>query len=332
MQFGKEFHNFDKIGDDLGFSKAAMELFRFQAQHNSVYKTFLSHINCNPLAVNGIEHIPFLPISLFTTQTITTGEFIADQVFESSKTTGTVAAKHHLASLQLYRKSFIKGFELAYGNPLEYKFLCLLPSYLERQNSSLVYMFQHLVSLTEHLGSNFYLYNHEELLQELQKSKETQTKTILLGVSFALLDIVDNNRLNVGESTIVMETGGMKGRRKELIRQELHEVLCNGFGVSKIHSEYGMTELLSQAYSKGEGIFSCPPWMKLCLRDVYDPQSLLPPTAIGKTGAVNIIDLANVYSCAFIATNDLGRCVSSGEFEILGRIDNADVRGCNLMV
>jgi phenylacetate-coenzyme A ligase PaaK-like adenylate-forming protein len=249
-------------------------------------------------------------------------------IFDSSGTTGSVPSRHFVAEVSLYEESFMRGFQHFYGKPDDYVFLALLPSYLERGNSSLVYMADKFIRLSRKEESGFFLNEFERLHSLVLSLKERGQRTILLGVTFALLDFAEAFSLDFPE-LIVMETGGMKGRREELTRTEVHSRLCNSFGVKKIHSEYGMTELLSQAYSKGHGIFQTPSWMKILLRDVYDPLQL---QKRNKNGAINVIDLANLYSCSFIATNDLGKMNEDGSFEITGRMDNAEIRGCNLMV
>lgn len=252
---------------------------------------------------------------------------IIEKSFSSSGTTGSVTSKHLVTDLSIYEESYLKGFQHFYGNVEDYVILALLPSYLERDGSSLIYMVDDLIQKSKHPESGFYLDNLKDLSETLNKLEAEKQKTLLIGVSFALLDVVEQFQFNL-KHTIVMETGGMKGRRKEIIRQELHDRLKAGFGVNQIHSEYGMTELLSQAYSKGNGLFECPPWMKIIARDTEDALTLLPPS---KTGGINIIDLANINSCAFIATQDLGKTYENNLFEIIGRFDNSDIRGCNLM-
>jgi len=239
-----------------------------------------------------------------------------------------INSKHLVTDVSWYEESFRRAFGLFYGDIKSYCVLALLPSYLEREGSSLIYMAEDLVKSSENPDSGFYLYNHEELFQQLKKHQQAGKPTLLIGVTFALLDFIEHYQLDFPE-LIVMETGGMKGRRKEMIREELHQTLCKGFGVKSIHSEYGMTELLSQAYSKGDGIFNCPPWMKIITRDTNDPMTEL---AVNQTGGINIIDLANINSCSFIATQDLGRTYGDGSFEVLGRFDNSDIRGCNLLI
>lgn len=308
------------------FNALALEIFLFQHKTNPVYRQFCDYLKINPVEINQVERIPFLPIELFKNHLILSGNGKAEAIFESSGTTGSTTSRHHLLDSGLYEDSFSKTFRLFYGNPEDYRILALLPNYLERKGSSLVYMVNQLIEESKHPESGFFLDNRDSLRKLLIKG--TDKKTLLIGVSFALLDMVDKGELKL-RNTIVMETGGMKGRRKELTRKELHDVLKSGFGVAAIHSEYGMTELLSQAYASANGEFECPPWMKLMIRDINDPLSLAPT---GKTGGLNVIDLANLFSCSFIATSDLGRETETGKTEILGRFDYSDMRGCNLMV
>lgn len=313
---------------DNTFEATALEVFRYQYEKVSVYNQFCSLLNKTPDKVNTLADIPFLPVEFFKSHTVLAEGTKAAEVFESSGTTGSISSKHHVADLELYEQSFVKGFEHFYGPVNDYAILSLLPSYLERGNSSLVYMARQLMDLTGKADSGFFLNEYEKLLSLLNELKERKQKTLLLGVTFALLDFADFTTLNFPE-LIVMETGGMKGRREELTRAEVHQRLTRAFGVDKIHSEYGMTELLSQGYSKGDGLFATPPWMKILMRDVSDP---LYTDAVQTQGAVNVIDLANLYSCAFIATGDMGKKYADGSFEIAGRLDNAEIRGCNLMV
>lgn len=279
-------------------------------------------------AVKNIAQIPFLPISFFKTHTIQSNTAQPETIFTSSGTTGIITSRHFVTDIDWYRQSFRKAFELFYSDIKKYAILALLPSYLEREGSSLIYMADDLIKQSENPDSGFYLYNHDELYHKLISQQQAGKPTLLIGVTFALLDFVEQYQINFPE-LIVMETGGMKGRRKEMIREELHAQLCAGFNVSAIHSEYGMTELLSQAYSKGNGIFNCPQWMQVLIRDTNDPLSLI---GQGKTGGINVIDLANINSCSFIATQDLGKQYADGSFEVLGRFDNADIRGCNLLI
>ncbi len=310
------------------FNEVALEIFHFQYENNIVYKQFVDFLNIRILKITHYSQIPFLPVEFFKTHKIVSGDYIADEIFTSSGTTGMQTSKHSIADIKLYEMSFIKAFEMFFGSVNDYVILALLPSYLERTGSSLVYMVNKLIGLSLFAESGFYLDEYEELSLLLQTLKKKKQKVLLLGVTYALLDLAEKYPIDFPE-LILMETGGMKGKRKELIRDELHYMLKSAFGVTSIYSEYGMTELLSQAYSKGEGIYSTPPWMKILIRDVNDPLSLLP---FGKTGGINVIDLANVYSCSFIATQDLGKTNPNDSFEILGRFDSSDVRGCNLMV
>lgn len=319
------------------FEDLALNLFRYQAEYNPIYNTFLNYLGVNPSKIENIEAIPFLPIELFKSHKIVTGKSVSEKseveknkiecVFSSSGTTGQTKSKHFVADLNLYEQSFFKGFELFYGAPEDYCFLALLPSYLERQGSSLVYMTEALIKRSKHPLSGFYLDDYDALIEQLTNLEQRGQKTILVGVTYALLDLVERGEMPL-EHTIVMETGGMKGRRKEMIRSELYAILKKGFGVKSVHSEYGMTELLSQAYGI-DGRFRTPNWMKILIRETNDPLNILPD---GRTGAINVIDLANQYSCAFIATSDLGKMHVDGSFEVLGRMDHSDVRGCNLMV
>jgi hypothetical protein len=269
-----------------------------------------------------------MPIQFFKEFQVKTTDFEPEKVFLSSGTTGSIQSKHLVKDLNWYDWSFREAFDYFYGPIEDYVVLALLPSYLERDGSSLIYMADDFIKRSKHKESGFYLNNRKELVENLNELEKSGKKTLLLGVSFALLDLVEEHPFSL-KHTIVMETGGMKGRRKEMIRKELHQVLASGFGVEHIHSEYGMTELLSQAYSKGKGIFQCPPWMKIKIRDTEDALTLLPT---GKSGGINIIDLANRYSCSFLATQDLGRCIDEINFEVLGRFDNSDIRGCNLLI
>lgn len=310
------------------FDSLCITIFGFQAQSNPVYKEYLHHLKIDPLEINSVNKIPFLPIDFFKSHQIISKSKSPEKVFFSSGTTGMTRSSHFVTDLSIYEQSFISGFELFYGPTKDYCILALLPNYLENESSSLVYMADHLIQLSGHTESGFYLNNHNDLVRQLKKLEDAGQKTILLGVSYALLDLAEKSPLKL-DHTIIMETGGMKGRRKELTRSELHSILTSGFGVKSIHSEYGMTELLSQAYSKGNGIFYCPSWMKVIIRDTYDPFSFLNE---GKSGGINIIDLANINSCSFIETKDLGKINPDGSFEVSGRFDNSDIRGCNLLI
>ncbi|TKD65413.1 acyl transferase [Flavobacterium sp. ASW18X] len=316
------------IATETQFVEQALQTFRYQYQNNNVYQRFCNLLKTDVASVDSIAQIPFLPIEFFKNSTILSGAGIPEQTFSSSGTTGSLTSKHAVLDVSLYEHSFRKGFELFYGSVANFCILALLPSYLERSGSSLIYMVDDMIKTSKHPKSGFYLNNLDELALTLQQLEANNTKTMLIGVSFALLDLAEQYNLNL-QNTIVMETGGMKGRRKEMIRQELHHTLLQGLHTSHIHSEYGMTELLSQAYSKGKGLFNCPPWMRVLTRDTEDPLSVQPH---GKTGGINVIDLANVHSCAFIATQDLGKVYEDKSFEVLGRFDHSDIRGCNLMV
>ncbi|HUH45896.1 MAG TPA: hypothetical protein VLZ54_01980 [Arenibacter sp.] len=316
------------ISSDAEFTAMALKLFDFQYHQNLVYREFCRHLRKNKSNVKQLEDIPFLPISFFKTKKVVCGSFTPDIVFTSSGTTGSEVSKHYVRDISLYEESYPTAFRQFYGPIGNYCILALLPSYLERDGSSLIYMADDLIKKSKHPDSGFYLDHLDHLYHTLIKLEATDTKVLLLGVSFALLDMAKKYRLDL-KNTVIMETGGMKGRRKEMIREELHQILKTGFGVSHIHSEYGMTELLSQAYSQGNGRFKAPNWMKVLTRETEDP---LTPQEPGKTGGINIIDLANVHSCAFIATQDLGKVYRDGSFEISGRFDDSDIRGCNLMV
>jgi phenylacetate-coenzyme A ligase PaaK-like adenylate-forming protein len=316
------------IKTEQQFSDMALDVFKFQFKNNRVYRSFCDLLYKHPSDVKTIQDIPFLPIQFFKTHAILSSKDAIKITFTSSGTTGSVTSKHTVTDLDIYEQSFTKGFEQSYGNIEDYAILALLPSYLEREGSSLIYMVDAMISKSNHKESGFYLNNLSELKDALINLDNRGKKTLLIGVSFALLDLVETHQFSL-KNTIIMETGGMKGRRKEMIREELHAKLKSGFGVESIHSEYGMTELLSQAYSKGQGVFNSPSWMHILIRDTEDALTLLPN---GKTGGINVIDLANINSCSFIATQDLGRINQDGSFEIIGRFDASDIRGCNLMV
>lgn len=317
------------IKTETAFNKTALEIFRFQASNCEVYKTYIQHLKINPEKIKNYSDIPFLPISFFKSHQVISNTRPIEIRFSSSGTTGQITSKHLVQDLSVYEKSYNEAFELFYGKPQDYCILALLPSYLERDGSSLIYMVDDLLKQSTHPKSGYFLHNHEELFLTLEQLKKDKQKTILIGVTYALLDFTEQYQINFPE-LIVMETGGMKGKRKEMVRAELHQLLCQSFGVAHIHSEYGMTELLSQGYSKGDGIFECPPWMKILLRDTSDPLTIL--SAAHTTGGINVIDLANINSCSFIATQDLGKVHGENRFEIMGRFDNADIRGCNLLV
>lgn len=310
------------------FKQLALDIFRHQAGKNPVYKRYIKLLSVNPQAVNTIEKIPFLPIQFFKTERIITDNQKPEIIFTSSGTTANTQSKHYVADLSFYRESYTKTFKQFYNQVENYVILALLPSYLERKGSSLIFMVENWIHRSKHAESNFYLNNLEEIYNVLHQLKTQNKKVLLIGVSFALLDFVERFSLNF-PSLIVMETGGMKGRRNEMVRTELHQRLKKGFGVKTIHSEYGMTELLTQAYSQGNGIFQCPPWMKILIRNTEDPFSYMKEN---KTGGINIIDLANYHSISFIATDDLGRKQAENQYEILGRFDYSDIRGCNLLI
>lgn len=316
------------IQSENDFEIMAFKVFKFQFENNPVYRSFCDLLYVHPSDVTSIKDIPFLPIQFFKTHNILSASEPIQITFTSSGTTGSNTSKHLVTDLSIYEKSFTKGFENFYGAIEDYVILALLPSYLEREGSSLIYMVESLIKQSKHKESGFYLNNYSELKDVLLKLETEGKNTLLIGVSFALMDLVEAYKFQL-KQTIVMETGGMKGRRKELIRSELHSILKKGFGINHVHSEYGMTELLSQAYSKGEGLFECPNWMKVFTRDTEDALTILEPE---KNGGLNIIDLANFNSCSFIATQDLGKVFKNGTFEIIGRFDNSDIRGCNLMV
>jgi Acyl-protein synthetase, LuxE len=313
------------------FNALALKVFLFQYHHCTIYRQFCDALNVTPVQVTTVEQIPFLPIQFFKSHSISSGVFSPEMLFESSGTTGAVNSRHSVKSLALYKESFLKAFQLFYGNAEAYCIIGLLPSYLERGHSSLVYMVNELVKLSGHENSGFYLYDHKRLHQTLLSNEAKSTPTLLIGVSYALLDFTQEYPIAL-KNTILMETGGMKGRRREMTREELHAQLQKQTGLALIHSEYGMTELLSQAYSSGQGLFNCPPWMKVLIRAEDDPLYVTGPEN-GKTatGVVNIIDLANLYSCSFIATDDVGKLHSKGSFEVMGRLDQSDIRGCGLM-
>lgn len=317
-----------KLQSEQQFNEFALSLFHYQYRNNLVYHQFVDTLGVNSDEVNQTDRIPFLPVSFFKTHKILSGDITEELVFESSGTSGSATSRHYVADAGLYEMSFTKGFELAYKDLSEYALFALLPSYLERGNSSLVYMVDRLMHHTNKQMSGFYLSDLAGLKQQLAQTAGSGVKIMLMGVTFALLEMAENFPVRIPDA-IIIETGGMKGRRRELTRMELHEKLCEGFGVENIHSEYGMTELLSQAWSKGQGLYKCPPWMKILIADTNDPLSFLEN---GRTGGINVIDLANIHSCSFIATQDLGRKQDDGLFEVLGRFDSSDMRGCSLLV
>ncbi len=313
------------------FEEMVLEAFRYQARENAVYRKYMDMLGFRPEEVDRMENIPFLPIGFFKTEKVACGQFEPEKIFLSSGTTGMNQSRHFVKHLRTYRRSFTASWDYHYGPIDGTAVLALLPSYLERDGSSLITMAQGFIEDSQNPESGFYLYQHEKLHEKLCRLSENGSKILLLGVSFALLDFIEKYKLQLPENAIVMETGGMKGRRREMVREELHGILKEGFGVTHIHSEYSMTELLSQAYSKGEGLYTTPPWMRIVLRDASDPLSLLPENS-DMRGGINIIDLANIDSCCFIATEDLGAVHPGGCFEVLGRFSGSDIRGCNLLV
>lgn len=316
------------IRTEREFLTQALRIFKFQYGNNTIYHSFCEYLKVKPESVNSLDQIPFLPIEFFKSKNVVSNDNEAEITFTSSGTTGNETSKHFVTDLSLYEDSYLQAFKHFYGYIEDYCVLALLPSYLERTGSSLIYMVEDLIRKSNHPKSGFFLNEYEQLHQLLLELQKTETRILIIGVSFALLEFTEQYQLSL-QNTIVMETGGMKGRRKEIVRQELHQLLSAGFGVTEIHSEYGMTELLSQAYSKGNGVFDCPAWMKILVRDTEDPLSYLKTS---KSGGINVIDLANINSCSFIATQDLGKINEDGTFEIIGRFDNSDIRGCNLMV
>ncbi|MFP4621067.1 MAG: acyltransferase [Bacteroidales bacterium] len=320
--------NLFNIRSESDFNQLAFSVFCFQFHESPVYREYCQLLGIEPRQVKSVKDIPFLPIDFFKQHSILTGQEHWEKVFVSSGTAGMQRSKHYIKRLNLYRQSFVRAFELFYGPVSDYCILALLPGYPEQAHSSLVFMVNELIRQTGHPDSGFYLYDHGSLADKLEHLEKQGRPVILIGVSHALLEMTEKYRLRL-KNTIVMETGGMKGRREEITRQELHEMLMKGFGVDRIHSEYGMAELLSQAYAKKYGKFQSPPWMKVLIRDFYDPFSIL---EAGRSGGINVIDLANLYSCAFVETKDVGRLNDDESFEVLGRFDYSDIRGCNLMV
>ncbi|MBL7734557.1 MAG: acyl transferase [Chitinophagaceae bacterium] len=318
--------------DEHDFGALALEIFHFQSRHNDIYRQFIGELNIDPSKVADIAQIPFLPVGFFKRHDVKTGAFEPEVIFESSGTTHSGNSRHAVKRMSLYRNSFLKAFQQFYGSPEDWHIIGLLPSYLERQHSSLVAMVDELIVQSKKNDSGFYLYETDKLIGMLRKNEQAGQKTLLIGVTFALLDLAEQYQDEL-RHTVVMETGGMKGRRKELTREETHTLLKKAWGLPAIHSEYGMTELLSQAYSHGDGLFRCPPWMKIVLREEDDPLSV--KTTAGTkpflNGIINVIDLANIYSVSFIAVDDIGRLYPDGSFAVTGRMDGSDVRGCNLM-
>jgi hypothetical protein len=317
-----------QISSKKEFEKMALKVFRHQYDHNFVYNQFCNLLNKNKSNVKSLTEIPFLPIQFFKSHQVLSSSAPVQQTFTSSGTTGMTTSQHLVTDTSWYEESYRKAFAQFYGSIEDYAVLALLPSYLDRQGSSLIYMVKDLIDSSNHPESDFYLNNYTELATKLIELDKSGQNVLLIGVTYALLDLIEIQKFEL-KNTIIMETGGMKGKRKEMIREELHQQLCYGFGVSRIHSEYGMTELLSQAYSLGEGVFECPNWMYILIRDTEDALTYIETS---KTGGINVIDLANYNSCSFIATQDLGKKYPNNSFEVLGRFDNSDIRGCNLMV
>ena len=324
---GLDFSQLQSIASPKDFETAAFETFAFQYENNPVYRAYCDLINRPPGIIATTADLPFLPISLFKTHRILCDDKTVVDTFRSSGTTGQTPSQHFISDLSLYENSYMTHFQTLYGSPKEWVILALLPSYLERNDSSLVAMVEGLIRSSEQPESGFYLDDFDALSAQLQQLESRSQKTLLIGVSFALLDFAAHYPQSL-KHTVIMETGGTKGRKKELVRSELHQTLSRALGVASIHSEYGMTELLSQAYAKKEGQFVSPPWMKVFIRDTTDPFATV---GWGQTGGINIIDLANQNSCAFIATQDLGKKINEDLFEVLGRFDSAEIRGCNLM-
>jgi phenylacetate-coenzyme A ligase PaaK-like adenylate-forming protein len=316
------------ISNQKQFEKIALKVFRFQYENNAVYRDFCELLNVEKGSVKSLHQIPFLPIQFFKSHDVLSSSDDIQATFTSSGTTGMTTSKHLVTDVSVYEQSYQNAFSEFYGNIEDYAVLALLPSYLEREGSSLIYMVNDLIERSNNPNSGFYLHNYYELTAKLIELDTSGQNVLLIGVTYALLDLIELQKFTLN-NTIIMETGGMKGQRKEMIREELHELLCDGFGVNSIHSEYGMTELLSQAYSLGNGIFECPNWMSVLIRDTKDALTYVD---YGKTGGINVIDLANINSCSFIATQDLGKRHGNNSFEVLGRFDNSDIRGCNLMV
>jgi Acyl-protein synthetase, LuxE len=330
------------ISNQKQFEKIALKVFRFQYENNLVYREFCDLMKTDVQKVKSLQQIPFLPIQFFKSHDVVSNSNPVQETFTSSGTSGSVTSKHFVNDVSLYEESYRNAFSQFYGNIEDYVVLALLPSYLDREGSSLIYMVDDLIQKTNNPESGFYLKNHDDLIEKIIKVIQENKNILLLGVTYALLDLLEYTNSKefqhqkpslwegwMGLGLIIMETGGMKGKRIEIIREELHAQLCAGFGVSSIHSEYGMTELLSQAYSLGNGIFECPNWMQILIRD---PEDALTYLDNGKSGGINVIDLANINSCSFIATQDLGKKYPNNSFEVLGRFDNSDIRGCNLMV
>lgn len=314
--------------DSNEFTETTLRVFYYQYHNNLVYRQFCDLLHKNPSNVNRLESIPFIPVQFFKDHKIYSAACIEEKIFTSSGTSGTIPSRHYVADLDLYERAFIHSFSQFYGNYSDYVVFALLPSYLEREGSSLIYMADFFIKNSKHSQGGFFLYNHDELIKSINEALRKQHKILLLGVTYALLDLAENYKLDL-TGIVIMETGGMKGKRQELLREEVHDILKNAFKISHIHSEYGMTELMSQAYSKGDGIFKCPSQMKVMIREMNDPFSFVEK---GRTGGINIIDLANLYSCSFISTMDLGKIIEDESFTVSGRFDQSEIRGCNLLV
>lgn len=316
-----------QIKDKKEFERISLEVFSFQYNNNPIYNQWCNLLNRGPKNVKSLTDIPFLPISFFKTHRVVSFKNNTQLFFKSSGTTSSQTSKHYIYDIKLYEKSFTKSFETFFQKPENYCFIALLPNYISQENSSLIYMIDQFIRKSKYKESGFYNQSLEETALAIRNCEARQIKTILFGVSYALMDLVEKEKFNL-KHTIVFETGGMKGKRKEIVRQALHKTLSEGFGTNSIASEYGMCELFSQAYSKQNGIFQTPNWMKILIRDTYNPLEII---GDNKTGAINVIDLANLYSCSFIATEDLGKSFHNNSFEVLGRIDNTTIRGCNLL-
>ena len=318
------------FSSEATFTEKAIKVFLFQYQNNQVYKRFADNLNCDPFSIKAIKQIPFLPISLFKNHTIISADIVPELIFRSSGTTNFGNSQHFVKEPAIYEASFTKTFNQFYGNVQDYCFVALLPSYLERQGSSLIYMVEKMMEISRHPLNGFHLYDHQELSHKLFNLEKQGQKTLLIGVTYALIEFARNYSMPL-KHTIVMETGGMKGKEKEMVRTEVHQILKEAFSLNQIHSEYGMTELLSQAYAPRDGIFYAPPWMKVLIREEDDPFKLNSADVKNIVGVINVVDLANVFSCSFIATDDIGKLHADGSFEVLGRMDNSDIRGCSLM-
>lgn len=318
-----------RVTDEKSFERMALEIFRFQAAGCPVYREYLDLLGVEPGKIDSVFSIPFMPISFFRDHTVITGDGPAAGVFLSSGTTGVLQSRHHVKDPAIYDRSLEETFRIFYGDPSGYAVMGLLPSYMEREGSSLIYMVNRLMQLSGNEMGGFFLEDHDALFGAIEKARSAGVRVLLIGVTFALLDLAERHPCDLSD-LIIMETGGMKGRRREMIREEVHEIIMNALGVSSVHSEYGMTELLSQAYSRGQGLFMTPPWMKVLIRDSHDPAAHT--SGAGASGGISVIDLANIWSCSFIATSDLGRMHPGGLFEVQGRFDEADIRGCNLLV